>query len=179
MPEISVRVLEADDLRASIPALAEVLFDCVAGGASVSFLADFTLDESVRQFTKWADEAAAGQRAVIAAFVDGRLDGTAQLLLGTPPNQPHRADLAKMLVHRRARRLGLGRRLFEAAEQEALRRGRTLLTFDTVTGGAAEGLYLSCGCVKVGEIPDYAMFPDGNWTATSVFYKRLSPSAVK
>ena len=168
-----VRVLPAAELRERIPALAEVLLDCVAGGASVSFMADFTLDEAARCFTKWAADAAAGRRAILAAFVDGRIDGTAQLLLETPPNQPHRADLAKMLVHRRARRLGLGRALFEAAEAEALRLGRTLLTFDTVTGGSAERLYLSCGCVKVGEIPDYAMFPNGQWAATSLFYKRL------
>jgi GNAT superfamily N-acetyltransferase len=102
------------------------------------------------------------------------VDGTAQLLLDTPPNQPHRAELAKMLVHRRARRRGLGRALFAAAEAEARRRGRTLLTFDTLAGTGAERLYLACGCTKVGEIPGYALLPGGGEpAATSVFFKEL------
>jgi len=168
-----IRVLEGEELRRRVPELAGVLFDCVAGGASVSFMADFTLADAAAFFERVARQCETGDRLVLAAFVDGRLDGTAQLLLDTPPNQPHRADLAKMLVHRRARRLGLGRKLFEAVEGEAIRRGRTLLTFDTVSGGGAERLYLSCGCSKVGEIPGYALFPDGIPVATSVFYKNL------
>ena len=171
--ETLVRVLEGDELRRRVPELAAVLFDCVAGGASVSFMADFTLADAAAFFERVATEAEAGERVVLAAFVEGRLDGTAQLLLDTPPNQPHRADLAKMLVHRRGRRLGLGRNLFEAAEREAISRGRTLLTFDTVAGSGAERLYLSCGCTKVGEIPGYALFPNGIPVATSVFYKNL------
>src|SRR5205814_5224545 len=108
----------------------------------------------------WCSVAAdvrAGRRVL---FVGGDVDGTAQLLLQTPPNQPHRAELAKMLVHRRARRQGLGRALFAAVESEARRRGRTLLTFDTMAAGDAERLYLACGCTKAGEIPGYALFPD-------------------
>ena len=112
----------------------------------------------------------AGRRVLFAA---GDVDGTAQLLLDTPPNQQHRAELAKMLVHRRARRRGVGRALFAAVEAEARRRGRMLLTFDTVTGGGGERLYLACGCTKSGEIPGYALMPDGAPAATSIFFKAL------
>ena len=147
--------------------LAEVLLDAIAGGASVSFMADFTRDQAIAY---WRKILADPLRVVLVA---GECDGTAQLVLDTPPNQPHRADFAKMLVHRRARRRGLGRALFEAACDEARRRGRTLLTFDTISGSDAERMYLACGCVKVGEIPQYALMPDGAPAPTSVFYKRL------
>ena len=147
--------------------LADVLLDAIAGGASVSFMADFTRDQAIAY---WRKILADPLRVVLVA---GECDGTAQLVLDTPPNQPHRADFAKMLVHRRARRRGLGRALFEAACDEARRRGRTLLTFDTISGSDAERMYLACGCVKVGEIPEYALMPDGTPAPTSVFYKRL------
>ena len=147
--------------------LADVLLDVIAGGASVSFMADFTRDQAIAY---WRKILADPLRVVLVA---GECDGTAQLVLDTPPNQPHRADFAKMLVHRRARRRGLGRALFEAACDEARRRGRTLLTFDTISGSDAERMYLACGCVKVGEIPEYALMPDGAPAPTSVFYKRL------
>jgi len=153
---------------ADVEGLAEVLLDAVAGGASVSFMADLTKAQAIAY---WRKIIADSQRVVLVA---GERDGTATLVLETPPNQPHRADLAKMLVHRRARRHGLGRALFDAICDEARRRGRTLLTFDTMAGSAAERLYLSSGCVKVGEIPQYALWPDGTGPgATSIFYKRL------
>ena len=147
--------------------LADVLLDAIAGGASVSFMADFTRDQAIAY---WRKILADPLRVVLVA---GECDGTAQLVLDTPPNQPHRADFAKMLVHRRATPRGLGRALFEAACDEARRRGRTLLTFDTISGSDAERMYLACGCVKVGEIPEYALMPDGAPAPTSVFYKRL------
>ena len=152
---------------ADVEGLAEVLLDAIAGGASVSFMADFTRDQAIAY---WRKILADPLRVVLVA---GECDGTAQLVLDTPPNQPHRADFAKMLVQRRARRRGVGRALFEAACDEARRRGRTLLTFDTISGSDAERMYLACGCVKVGEIPDYALMPDGEPAPTSVFYKRL------
>jgi GNAT superfamily N-acetyltransferase len=166
-----IRALRADEIAAGADALAEVLLDAVAGGASVSFMADLTREQAVSYWGRIADGVAKGERVV---FVAGEFDGTAQLVLDTPPNQPHRAELAKMLVHRRARRRGLGRALFAAVETEARARGRTLLTFDTMSGSGAERLYLSCGAVKVGEIPGYALLPGGGAPeATSVFYKRL------
>ena len=165
-----IRTLSAEETAGRAEALAEVLLDCISGGASVSFMSDFPRADATAYFHSIARQVAAGQRVLFAA---GDIDGTAQLILDTPPNQPHRADLAKMLVHRRARRRGLGRALFAAVEEEALRRGRTLLTFDTMTGGEAERMYLACGCTKVGEIPDYALFPDGRPGPTSVFFKAL------
>ena len=164
-----VRALSADEAFACGEKLAEVLLDCIAGGASVSFMQDFSRAQAVEYWAGVAAAVRAGRRVLLVA---GDVDGTAQLLLDTPPNQPHRAELAKMLVHRRARRGGLGRALFQGAEAEALRRGRTLLTFDTLAGTAAERLYLACGCTKVGEIPGYALLPDGGVpAATSVFFK--------
>ncbi len=163
-----IRLLRQEEARDNAARLAEILLDAVAGGASVSFMADFSRAQAIAY---WEKIAADPLRLV---FVAGDFDGTAQLGLDTPPNQPHRAELAKMLVHRRARRRGYGRALFEAVCAEARRRGRTLLTFDTMSGSAAERLYLSCGAVKSGEIPRYAPYPDGSGpAATSVFYKFL------
>jgi GNAT superfamily N-acetyltransferase len=161
-----IRVATHDDA----PALAEVLLDAVDSGASVSFMSGLTPMQAETCFRRWLSDPL---RIVIAAFDGARLDGTAQLVFDTPPNQPHRGELAKMLVHRRARGRGVGRALFGAVCDEARALGRTLITFDTVTGSAGERLYLRCGAVKVGEIPDYALFPDGRLCATSVFYKRV------
>ena len=169
-----IRSLSAEETLAQVDGLAEVLHDAVAGGASVSFMADFTREDAAAWFRGIAAEVAAGRRLLFAAGgAAGEIDGTAQLILETPPNQPHRAELAKMLVHRRARRRGLGRALFEAVCAAARRRGRTLLTFDTISGAEGEKLYLSCGCVKAGEIPGYALLPDGRPAPTSVLYKSL------
>jgi GNAT superfamily N-acetyltransferase len=166
-----IRVLAPQEIDSRADALAEVLLDAVAGGASVSFMAGLTRDQAVAWWREIAASAARGERVV---FVAGEFDGTAQLVLDTPPNQPHRAELAKMLVHRRARRRGLGRALFAAVEEEARKRQRTLLTFDTLTGSAAERLYLECGAERAGVIPGYALFPEGGApAATTVFFKRL------
>ena len=165
-----VRPLPAAEALRRADALAEVLLDCVAGGASVSFMKDLSPAAAVGYWRGIADDVRSGRRVLFAA---GEIDGTAQLILDTPPNQPHRAELAKMLVHRRARRRGIGRALFAAVEAEARRRDRTLLTFDTLSGSDAERLYLSCGCTKVGEIPGYALLPDGRPAPTSIFFKAL------
>ena len=166
-----IRSLSEEEALAQVEGLAAVLLDAVAGGASVSFMADFSHADAVAYWKGIAAEVAAGRRLLFAA---GEIDGTAQLILDVPPNQPHRAELAKMLVHRRARRQGLGRALFDAACAAARRRGRTLITFDTISGAEGEKLYLSCGCVKAGEIPGYALLPDGRPAPTSVFYKVLA-----
>jgi len=150
-----IRAFSAEETLARAGQLAEVLLDCIAGGASVSFMEDFSRDEATEYWRAIAAEVRAGRRVLFAA---GEVDGTAQLVLEVPPNQPHRAELAKMLVHRRARRRGVGRTLFGAVEEEARQRGKTLLTFDTMAGGDAERLYIACGCTKVGEVPGYALF---------------------
>jgi len=115
----------------------------------------------------------AGKRALLVAEDEQGVCGTVQLLLDLPENQPHRADVAKMLVHRRARRRGLGAALMQAAETTARDCGRTLLVLDTVTGGDASRLYARLGWSRVGDIPEYALWPDGRLCSTTVFFKSL------
>ena len=148
-----VRILNPEEAAARAGQLGSVLLDAVEGGASVSFLAGFSQADAEAFYAKAAQEAAAGRRVIFAALDGDVLVGTVQLLLDTPPNQPHRAEIAKLLVHRKARRQGFARSLMLAAEAEAKARGRTLLTFDTMSGGAAEQLYLGLGYVRIGEIP--------------------------
>jgi ribosomal protein S18 acetylase RimI-like enzyme len=169
-----VRVLSADEAEARADELAEVLLDVVAGGASVSFLAGLSAEDARGFFERMAGEVRAGRRLLLAAFAGPRLMGTVQLMLDTPPNQPHRAELAKLLVHRDGRRRGIATSLLHAVEGEARRRGRTLLTLDTMAGHAADHLYQRLGYVRVGEIPEYALFPEGGVPGpTAIFYKRL------
>jgi len=147
----------------------------VAGGASVSFLAGLS---AARASAFWRDVAASvtrGERVVLAAFAPGmhRLVGTVQVVLAQPENQPHRGDVAKMLVHPAARRQGVGAQLLAAAEQAARAAGKTLLVLDTASGSDAERLYERQGWVRVGEIPGYALGPEGRLGGTVVFYKAL------
>lgn len=153
-------------------ALGALLKDCVDGGASVSFMADLTLADAV---AFWQVELTTQDgRAILVARDEVGICGVVQVIPAWPPNQPHRADIAKMLVHRRARRRGLGEALLAAAEQAAREMGRTVLVLDTVTGGDAERLYMRAGWIAVGSIPDYALMPDGALCATTVFHKALS-----
>jgi ribosomal protein S18 acetylase RimI-like enzyme len=169
-----VRVLPADEIDARAVDLAEVLLDAVAGGASVSFMAGLSAGDARSFFTRAAEESRAGRRILFAAFAGPRLMGTVQLLLDTPPNQPHRGEVAKLLVHRDGRRQGVATSLMLALEEEARRRGRTLLTLDTMAGGAADHLYPRLGYVRVGEIPGYALWPEGGVPgATAIYYKQL------
>ena len=172
-PAWSVRRLrQVDD--AQIDALAGVLIDCVEGGASVSFMHPLTRDRAVAFWRRVAQGVAAGERALLVAEDAQGLCGTVQLVFDLPENQPHRADLSKMLVHRRVRRQGLGAALMRAAEATALECGKTLLVLDAVTGGDAERLYERLGWQRVGVIPGYALFPRGGLCATTVFYRDLS-----
>jgi GNAT superfamily N-acetyltransferase len=153
--------------------LAAVLVDCVAGGASVSFMAPFPHDAALVFFRKVTASVASGDTVLLAARVDGRIVGTVQLGLDTPPNQPHRADVRKMLVHRAARNRGIGAALMARLEQEALRHGRWLLVLDTVPGENGHRVYQRAGWTETGSIPDYALFPDGRLCDTMVMWKRL------
>ena len=154
--------------------LAEVLVDCVAGGASVSFMPPFEHEDGKAFFTKIAGEVARGEAALLVARLDGRIVGTVQLALATPPNQPHRADIRKLLVHRSVRGRGIGLALMTAVEEAARARGRTLLVLDTALGDNAERLYTRAGWTRVGVIPGYALFPDGRPCDTVYFWKKLS-----
>jgi len=172
-PQIDVRRLAAPELRTHLDALAAVLADCVAGGASVSYMSPFSQDDARAQFASWAAEVEDGTRLLLAAFRDDEVVGTVQVVFAAPPNQPHRADVAKLLVHRSARRLGVAQRLMEHAEAEARAEGRTLLVLDTVTGDDAERLYERLGWTRVGVIPNYALYPDGRTCDTTVFWKAV------
>ena len=150
-----------------------MLLDCVAGGASISFMAGLS---SERAEGFWRDAALAARgdgRAIIVAEADGAIVGVVQVIPVLIDNQPHRAEVAKMLVHRRARKRGVGARLMTAAEAAARAMGRTLLTLDTVTGADGERLYRRMGWTFVGAIPDYALYPNGRLVGTSIFYKAL------
>jgi len=170
---IEIRRLTARELEQHLDGLAAVLADCVAGGASVSYLAPFSHDDARAAFAAFAADAAAGRRLVMAAFADGEVVGTVQVVWALPPNQPHRADIAKLLVHRSARRRGIAQLLMEHAEAEARAGGRTLLVLDTVTGDAAERLYTRLGWNRVGVIPGYALYPDGRACDTTIFWKSI------
>jgi GNAT superfamily N-acetyltransferase len=153
--------------------LCDVLIDCVEGGASVSFMHPMTLAKAADFWRGVAASMARGERALlIAEDASGAIIGTAQVVWAEPENQPHRADIAKMLVHRRARRLGVGAAVLEAAELAATEAGKTLLVLDTASADA-ERLYERRGWQRVGTIPDYALWPDGGRCATVVYYKRL------
>ena len=172
---IEIRRLNTLEASEFLGELAAVLLDCVEGGASVSFMAPFTKAEAEEFFRKTIRGVEAGERILLAGFVDGKLVGTVQVVTATPPNQPHRADIAKLLVLRSARRSGLGAALMKHAEECAQEAGKTLLVLDTVRGGAAERLYENLGWTKAGVIPNYALFPDGSPCDAVIFWKALEP----
>lgn len=153
--------------------LADVLGDVVAGGASVGVLAPLAPERALAFWQRVGDGVAAGQRVLFVAEDAAGVCGTVQLLVDLPDNQPHRADVAKMLVHRRARRQGIAGRLLATAEAAARAMGRTLLVLDTVTGSDAARLYERAGWVRVGDIPRYALWPDRRECATTYYYRDL------
>lgn len=157
----------------AIERLANLLVDCVEGGASVSFMLPLTRERAVAFWRRVADDVARGTRALLVAEDDLGICGTVQLILDLPENQPHRADVAKMLVHRRARRRGLGAALMRAAAAEALERGRTLLVLDAVTGGDGARLYERLGWIRVGDVPNFALMPAGGPCSTTYYYRDL------
>lgn len=169
---IQVRRVEVIGER-EIHGLSEVLIDCVEGGASVNFMWPMTREKATAFWAKAAESAARGERMIFAAEdAAGTIVGTVQVILAMPENQPHRADVAKMLVHRRARRHGVGAALLIAAERAALSIGKTLLVLDTASDDA-ERLYARQGWQLCGRIPNYALLPDGAPCATTVFFKAL------
>lgn len=165
------RPTAADDVP--IGQLSDVLIDCVEGDASVSFMHPLTRDRADAFWRRVAHGVGAGERALLVAEDELGVCGTVQLVLEQPENQPHRADLAKMLVHRRARRRGLGAALMRAAEDVARDCGKTLLVLDAVTDGDAARLYERLGWIRVGEVPGFALFPRGGLCGTTFFYRML------
>jgi len=167
--------LPAPEVNDEVDALSDVLHAVVHDGASVSFVLPFRLDEARAYWRESVLPALrAGDRRMWVAKLDARIVGTVQLLLDTPPNQRHRAEIAKLLVHPNARRTGIGRALMEAAESGARAEGRTLLTLDTRTGDRAEPLYLAMGYRIAGVIPNYARGPHSPaLESTTLMYKPL------
>ncbi|KUM01939.1 GNAT family N-acetyltransferase [Chromobacterium subtsugae] len=175
MPHREVFALDAAQTEAWLPELAELLHACVHGGASIHFVQPFTLEQAT---AFWRDSTllgvAGGGRVLLAALVDGELAGSAQLDCGTPPNQPHRAEVCKLLVHPDYRRQGVARALMAELEAQARLRKRSLLTLDTASGDHAEPLYLSLGYQEAGRIPGYAWDGRGEkLQATTLMYKTL------
>lgn len=153
-------------------ALATLLIDCVEGGASVSFMHPLAPERALAFWRGVGAGVARGERLLLVVEDAQGVAGTVQVVLDLPENQPHRADVSKMLVHRRARRRGLGERLMRAAEAAALRHGRTLLVLDTASDDARR-LYERLGWQRCGDIPGYALLPDGQPCATTYYYRQL------
>lgn len=166
------RLLSVSDTQLS--QLADVLVNCVQGGASVSFMHPLSRERALAFWRDVADGVSRGARALLVAEDEAGICGTVQLILEQPENQPHRADLSKMLVHQRARRRGLGEALMRAAERMAIDCGKTVLVLDTITGSSADRLYERLGWTRVGEIPDYALMPEGGLSGTTIFYRLLN-----
>jgi GNAT superfamily N-acetyltransferase len=170
---VEIRRLTAADGRQYLDALADVLLDCVEGGASVSFMASLSKTDAESFFEKVVEGVQRDERILLAAFIDSELVGTVQILIAMPPNQPHRADVAKLLVSRSVRGQGIGARLMEHAEEASRLAGKSLLVLDTATGGSADRLYLRMGWTRAGVIPKYALYPDGTWCDTTIYWKQL------
>ena len=170
---IEIRQLNGTEGFPFLGALAEVLLDCVEGGASVSFMAPLPRATAEAFFEKTLQAVGQGDRILLTAFIDSKLVGTVQIHLATPPNQPHRAEIAKLLVLRSARGQGVGAALMKHAEAASRDAGKSLLVLDTVTGGDGEKLYTRLGWTRAGVIPNYALFPDGTWCDTTIFWKQL------
>ncbi len=175
MERIRIHVVAREDFAAVETSLADIVADGVDGGAAISFMQPFGRDDGLRF---WRDrvfpDVASGRRVLFVAYLDGAIVGTVQMDIAPPPNQPHRCEVAKMVVHSRARRRGVGRRLMLALEAHARSIGKTLITLDTRTGDKAESLYGSLGFKKAGIIPNYAFDPDGRARhGTTYMYKDI------
>lgn len=170
--DIRIRAL-AQVSEAQLHALADVLVDCVEGGASVSFMLPLTRERALAFWRKVAGGVADGERVLLVAEDAEGIVGTVQLVLALPENQPHRGEVAKMLVHRRARRRGIGALLMRAAEDAARAHRKTLLVLDT-SGAEAERLYARMGWQRVGVVPDFALLPGGGLCSTTFFYRALA-----
>lgn len=168
-----IRQLTEDEALAAIPQLTRLFRDTVAEGASLGYLWPFPPEEAEGFWRDVAGAVGRGDTVLLVAMIDGQIEGTVQLGLKLPPNQPHRADIKKLMVHPDARGRGLSRQLMEAAEAVASARGRSLLVLDTATGEPAEKIYQHLGWKEAGVIPGYALFPDGRPCDTTVYYKAL------
>jgi GNAT superfamily N-acetyltransferase len=169
-----IRALDPAADAALLPGLAAIMVEAVAGGASIGFMAGFSHADSLAWWRGRLSAAAQGEVQILVALDDGGIIGTVSLVPAAMPNQPHRADIAKMMVAQRAHGCGVGAALLAAVEALALAQGRTTLVLDTISGSTAARLYERAGWEKVGDIPAYALMPDGEMAPTTVYTKRLS-----
>jgi len=170
----TIRELDGAEALVRVNELAEVLRDCVEGGASVGFMLPLAEGRPEAFWQQAAACVAAGERHLfVAEDKAGRICGTLSLVVDMPDNQPHRADVSKMLVHRRARRQGIAERLLRALEQKACELGRTTLVLDTVTGSDASRVYERAGWLRAGDIPRYALMPAGEPCSTTYYFRHL------
>ena len=171
---MAIRELDGAEAAARVGELAQVLRDCVEGGASVGFMLPLAEGRPEAFWRQVAAGVAAGERHLfVAEDAAGRIIATLSLVVAMPDNQPHRADVSKMLVHRRARRQGIAERLLNALEKKARELGRTTLVLDTVTGSDASRVYERLGWLKAGDIPNYALMPEGPLCSTTYYFKSL------
>lgn len=174
LPPITLRELDGAQALARVAELAAVLRDCVEGGASVGFMLPLAEGRPEAFWRQVAASVAAGERHLFVAEDEtGRICGTLSLVIDMPDNQPHRADVSKMLVHRRARRQGVAERLLRALEAKARELGKTTLVLDTVTGSDASRVYERLGWRRAGDIPNYALMPEGEACSTTYYFKPL------
>lgn len=174
--KIELTLLTQDAANACLADLGELLHACVHGGASVSFVLPYGAEDAQAFWRDKVLPGLAGNKLLLwVARENGRIAGAVQLDADTPPNQPHRAEIRKLLVHPDFRRRGIARQLMQAAEAQAVRMGRSLITLDTRTGDSAEPLYASLGYVAVGQIPGFSRDPHdaGKLDATTIMYKRV------
>jgi len=174
MTTLRIATPNAIEAKPLIPALAEILIDCVEDGASVSFMLPIDRRTAEEFFESVVEKIANGSTILFVAFLDEEPTGIVQLTPEQKPNQPHRADVQKLLVHRRGRNRGVGQALMGAAEETAKARGRWLLCLDTATGSSAERLYEKLGWQRLGVLPRHAMWPQGGFCDTTFFWKDLS-----
>ncbi len=168
-----IHTLDQTATLAALTDLAELFSETVRGGASMGYMLPFPPEEAEAYWRGVAEAVGRGEIVLLATVHDGRIAGSVQLGIAMPPNQPHRADIKKLMVHPLARGRGLSRRLMDAAETEAAARGRSLLVLDTATGEPAEKIYQHLGWQHAGIIPGYALFPDGRFCDTTFYYKQL------
>ena len=174
MPAV-ISPCDHEALQSSLSEFARLVIDCVEAGASIGFMADITQSQAEVFWTGVANQVDCGGRSLWGArdSQTGTLLGTVQLITGLPDNQPHRGDVAKLMVSPKARRRGIAGQLMAALENHARQAGLRTLVLDTVTGSPAAALYRQRGWVEVGTVPDYALFPDGSPCGTTFFYKAL------
>jgi len=172
---ITIRQLDSADALECVGVLSDILIDCVQGGASVSFMMPISRQTAEDFWIKVVEGTRRNERILLVAEnAAGQIVGTVQLITAQPENQPHRADVAKMLVHREARRQGVARRLLEEVDKVARSAGKSVLVLDTVTGGDASRLYERAGWQRVGDVPNYARMPDGTFCGTTFFHKQVA-----